>query len=33
MPKQATCTSDMVTETVLGWTDSRTHCSALVVKR
>ena len=28
-----TCTSDMVTETVSGWTESRTHCSTLVVKR
>ena len=28
-----TCTSDMVTEMVVGWTESRTHCSALVVKR
>lgn len=31
--KHTTCTSDMVTETVSGWTASRTHCSTLVVKR
>lgn len=32
-PTQRTCTSDMVTEMVSGCTESRTHCSTLVVKR